>query len=170
MTESMNLAKKDGEYSSFRDSPLSNGKFQFDLWREETGIESFNSGRWDWENLRKNVVEHGVRNSLLVAPMPTASTSQILGQNECFEPITSNIYLRRTLAGEFVRINDYLIKDLINLGVWNEEMKEYEDKIKNSGLQCEIIPSFNFNFDQADLFMDMRSTECRSQFDLEDWI
>ena len=121
-----------GSYSSFEGSPLSQGKFQFDLWGHEA------SNRHDWNTLRKEIGEYGVRNSLLVAPMPTASTSQILGNNECIEPFTSNIYLRRTLAGEFVVINKYLIKDLIELGLWNEDLKNMI--IKNSG-SVKDIPS-----------------------------
>ena len=94
------------------------GMFQFDMW----GVTPA-SGRWDWEELRNEVMEHGVRNSLLVAPMPTASTAQILGNNECFEPYTSNIYLRRVLSGEFMVVNKHLLKDLIALGLWNDKMK-----------------------------------------------
>ena len=114
---SMDLAKEQGAYSSFAGSPLSEGKFQFDLWQVVP------SDRWDWEKLRQEVMTHGVRNSLLLAPMPTASTSQILGNNECFEPYTSNIYNRRVLSGEFVVVNKFLLKDLIELGLWNPTMK-----------------------------------------------
>ena len=117
MTASKDLALKEGAYESFHGSPLSKGKFQFDLWDVQP------SDRWDWESLRKEVVEHGVRNSLLVAPMPTASTSQILGNNECFEPYTSNIYSRRVLSGEFIIVNKHLLKDLVSLGLWNNDMK-----------------------------------------------
>lgn len=118
VAESMELAKKDGAYSKFRGSPLSEGKFQFDMW----GVEPSMKPKWD--KLRKDVMEHGVRNSLLVAPMPTASTSQILGNNECFEPYTTNIYLRRTLAGEFVVINKHLVKVLKELDMWNKHVKD----------------------------------------------
>lgn len=118
MTASKDLAIKEGAYETFNGSPLSEGKFQFDLW----GVKPA-SDRWDWENLRLDVMNHGVRNSLLVAPMPTASTSQILGNNECFEPYTSNIYTRRVLSGEFVVVNKHLLKDLISLGLWNNDMK-----------------------------------------------
>lgn len=118
MTASKDLAKKDGAYETFQGSPLSKGKFQFDLW----GVTP-DSGRWDWDALRAEVVAHGVRNSLLVAPMPTASTAQILGNNESFEPYTSNIYVRRVLSGEFMVVNKHLLKDLIKLGIWNEQMK-----------------------------------------------
>lgn len=118
METSMELAKEKGPYDSYKGSPLSQGKFQFDLW----GVTP-SSGRWDWEGLRAQVLEHGARNSLLVAPMPTASTSQVLGNNECFEPITSNLYTRRVLSGEFVVVNKYLLKDLVDLGLWNESMK-----------------------------------------------
>jgi len=118
MTASMELAKKDGAYESWNGSPISQGIFQFDMW----GVTP-KSGRWDWETLRSQVKENGVRNSLLVAPMPTASTSQILGNNECFEPYTSNIYTRRVLSGEFIVVNKHLLKDLVDLGLWNESMK-----------------------------------------------
>jgi len=119
MTASKDLAIKDGAYETFKGSPLSQGKFQFDLW----GVKP-DSGRWDWENLRLDVMNHGVRNSLLVAPMPTASTSQILGNNECFEPYTSNIYTRRVLSGEFIIVNKYLLRDLVNRGLWDNNMKD----------------------------------------------
>ena len=106
-----------GAYSSFTNSPLFYGKFQFDLWEVEP------SDRYDWDDLRQKVMMRGVRNALLVAPMPTASTSQILGNNECFEPITSNIYSRNTLAGEFMVANKHLMKELSDMGMWNEEIK-----------------------------------------------
>ena len=115
---SMEIAKKDGHYSSFEGSPASKGILQFDMW----GVKP--STDLDWDRLKKQVVKHGLRNSLLIAPMPTASTSQILGFNECFEPVTTNIYTRRTLAGEFVVINKYLLKELIDLGLWNEDIKQ----------------------------------------------
>lgn len=118
MTESHELAKQHGAYTTFPGSPISEGKFQFDLWDVQP------SKRWDWEGLRKSVVKDGIRNSLLLAPMPTASTSQILGNNECFEPYTSNLYTRRTLAGEHIVVNKYLMRDLVRLGMWNEEMRE----------------------------------------------
>ncbi len=118
MTASKDLAKIDGPYETFKGSPVSKGIFQFDMW----GV-SPNSQRWDWDSLKKEVKKHGVRNSLLVAPMPTASTSQILGNNECFEPYTSNIYTRRVLSGEFIVVNKHLLKDLIDLGMWNDSMK-----------------------------------------------
>jgi len=120
MTASMDLARKHGAYETFEGSPLSGGKFQFNLW----GFEDKDlSGRWDWAKLRKEVMKNGARNSLLLAPMPTASTAQIMGNNEAFEPFTSNIYTRRTLSGEFIIINKYLVKDLINIGLWNEDVK-----------------------------------------------
>jgi len=118
MEASMELAIKEGPYSTWEGSPISQGIFQFDMWNVTPS-----SGRWDWESLREKVVKNGVRNSLLVAPMPTASTSQILGNNECFEPYTSNIYARRVLSGEFAVVNKHLLKDLIKLGLWNESMK-----------------------------------------------
>ena len=119
MTASKDLAIKEGAYETFKGSPLSKGKFQFDMW----GVKP-ESGRWDWENLRLDVMNHGVRNSLLVAPMPTASTSQILGNNECFEPYTSNIYTRRVLSGEFIIVNKFLLRDLVNRGLWDNAMKD----------------------------------------------
>jgi ribonucleoside-diphosphate reductase alpha chain len=119
MTASKDLAIKEGHYETFKGSPLSKGQFQFDLW----GVKP-ESGRWDWENLRLDVMNYGVRNSLLVAPMPTASTSQILGNNECFEPYTSNIYTRRVLSGEFIIVNKYLLRDLVNRGLWDNNMKD----------------------------------------------
>ena len=118
MVASKDIAKKEGAYETFKGSPLSNGQFQFDLWNVAP------SDRYDWEALRAEVMEHGVRNSLLLAPMPTASTSQILGNNECFEPYTSNIYNRRVLSGEFVVVNKHLLKDLVNLGLWSDSMKQ----------------------------------------------
>lgn len=115
---SMELAKTQGSYETFEGSPASKGILQFDMW----GVTP-KSGRWNWDELKVNVIQHGLRNSLLVAPMPTASTSQILGNNECFEPYTSNIYTRRTLSGEFIVVNKHLMKDLIKLGLWNDTMK-----------------------------------------------
>ncbi|MEZ5006722.1 MAG: ribonucleoside-diphosphate reductase subunit alpha [Chitinophagales bacterium] len=117
LTASKDIAKEQGPYETYEGSPISQGIFQQDLWGATT------TDRWDWEGLRKEVKEHGVRNSLLVAPMPTASTSQILGNNECFEPYTSNIYTRRVLSGEFVIINKHLLKDLNDLGLWSDDMK-----------------------------------------------
>ncbi|WP_396183965.1 ribonucleoside-diphosphate reductase subunit alpha [Flavobacterium sp.] len=121
VTASMEMAKEEGAYSTFKGSPISEGEFQYNLW----GLKDSDlSGRWDWESLRKEVVEHGVRNSLLVAPMPTASTSQILGNNEAFEPYTSNIYTRRVLSGEFIVVNKHLLEDLVKLGLWNDTLKQ----------------------------------------------
>jgi ribonucleoside-diphosphate reductase alpha chain len=117
MTASKDLAIEQGAYETFAGSPLSKGIFQFDMWDVKP------SDRWDWETLREEVIAHGVRNSLLVAPMPTASTSQVLGNNECFEPYTSNIYSRRVLSGEFIIVNKHLLKDLVQLGLWNNDMK-----------------------------------------------
>jgi ribonucleoside-diphosphate reductase alpha subunit len=118
METSMELAKVEGTYETYEGSPASKGIFQFDMW----GVTP-KSGRWAWNELKEKVKKYGVRNSLLVAPMPTASTSQILGNNECFEPYTSNIYTRRTLSGEFIVVNKHLMRDLINLGLWNDNMK-----------------------------------------------
>ncbi|MFP4089106.1 MAG: ribonucleoside-diphosphate reductase subunit alpha [Cyclobacteriaceae bacterium] len=118
METSMELAQEEGAYETFKGSPASKGIFQFDMW----GVTP-DSGRWDWNSLKQQVKKNGLRNSLLLAPMPTASTSQILGNNECFEPYTSNIYTRRVLSGEFVVVNKHLLKDLVDLGLWNEGMK-----------------------------------------------
>lgn len=118
MEASMELAQEEGPYETFKGSPVSKGIFQFDMW----GVTP-DSGRWDWDKLKREVKKNGVRNSLLVAPMPTASTSQILGNNECFEPYTSNIYTRRTLSGEFIVVNKHLMRDLIELGLWDATMK-----------------------------------------------
>ena len=117
-TASKDAAIAEGPYSTFKGSPASNGILQFDLW----GMND-HSGRWDWSSLKEEIVEHGMRNSLLVAPMPTASTSQILGNNECFEAFTSNLYVRRTLSGEFVVLNRHLVRDLIKEDLWSIEMK-----------------------------------------------
>jgi ribonucleoside-diphosphate reductase alpha chain len=117
MTASKDLAKKHGTYETYKGSPISKGIFQYDFW------DVTPTNRWDWLTLKAEVKKHGVRNSLLIAPMPTASTSQILGNNECFEPYTSNIYSRRVLSGEFVVVNKHLLKDLIELGLWNDKMK-----------------------------------------------
>ena len=117
MTASKDLAKEHGAYETFEGSPVSKGVFQYDMW------DVTPSDRWEWDVLKDEVKEHGVRNSLLLAPMPTASTSQILGNNECFEPYTSNIYTRRTLSGEFIVVNKHLLRDLVKLGLWNENMK-----------------------------------------------
>lgn len=120
VTASYDLAKIDGAYESYDGSPMSKGEFQYNMW----GLKDEDlSGRWDWSGLRKKIKKHGVRNSLLLAPMPTASTSQILGNNECFEPYTSNLYTRRVLSGEFIVVNKHLLLDLVNLGLWNEDVK-----------------------------------------------
>mmetsp|Transcript_3413 Transcript_3413/g.8100 ORF Transcript_3413/g.8100 Transcript_3413/m.8100 type:complete len:820 (-) Transcript_3413:94-2553(-) len=115
---SCELAKCEGPYETFQGSPASKGKLQFDLWGRKP-----KSGRWDWDGLKERIARHGLRNSLLVAPMPTASTAQILGNNESFEPYTQNLYVRRTLSGEFVTVNRHLLKDLINKGLWTEELR-----------------------------------------------
>ena len=118
MTASKDLAKVEGPYQSIEGSPVSRGEFQFDMW----GVTP--SNRWEWDLLKEEVKEHGVRNSLLLAPMPTASTAQILGNNECFEPYTSNIYTRRVLSGEFIIVNKHLLKDLVKEGLWTKEMRQ----------------------------------------------
>ena len=137
VTASMEAAKQEGTYSSYEGSPISQGEFQHNLW----GIKDEElSGRWDWGKLRKEVKKNGVRNSLLVAPMPTASTSQILGNNECFEPYTSNIYTRRVLSGEFIVVNKHLLEDLVNLGMWNESMKQELMRANGSIQHIDTIP------------------------------
>jgi ribonucleotide reductase alpha subunit len=127
LTESCEQAKVHGPYETFPGSPASQGLLQFDLWEAEPlrtdPLDPTSPYRYDWAALKADIQAHGIRNSLLLAPMPTASTSQILGFNECIEPITSNIFTRRTLAGEFVVTNKYLMRDLIQLGLWNEKMK-----------------------------------------------
>ncbi|RAV29697.1 ribonucleoside-diphosphate reductase subunit alpha [Sinomicrobium soli] len=136
-TASMEMAKEEGAYQTFKGSPISQGEFQFNMW----GIKDEElSGRWNWGELRKEVMEHGVRNSLLMAPMPTASTSQILGNNECFEPYTSNIYTRRVLSGEFIVVNKHLLEDLVNLGLWTEELKQELMRANGSIQHIEGIP------------------------------
>ncbi|MEQ9582996.1 MAG: ribonucleoside-diphosphate reductase subunit alpha, partial [Arenibacter sp.] len=138
VTASMEMAKEEGTYSSYEGSPISRGEFQHNLW----GVKDEElSGRWDWAKLRKEVKKNGVRNSLLVAPMPTASTSQILGNNECFEPYTSNIYTRRVLSGEFIVVNKHLLEDLVNLGLWNENMKQELMRANGSVQHIENIPA-----------------------------
>lgn len=137
VTASMEMAKEEGPYSTFEGSPMSKGEFQYNMW----GLKDEElSGRWDWASLRKEVMEHGVRNSLLVAPMPTASTSQILGNNEAFEPYTSNIYTRRVLSGEFIVVNKHLLEDLVKLGLWNEDLKQEIMRHNGSVQNINIIP------------------------------
>lgn len=134
VTESCALAKKKEAYSSFEGSPASEGILQFDMW----GVTP--SDRYDWAGLKKDIVKHGMRNSLLLAPMPTASTSQILGNNECFEPYTANIYTRRTLSGEYIVVNKHLLKDLVALGLWNDDMKQILMAANGSVQNIEGIP------------------------------
>lgn len=137
VSASMEMAQEEGAYSTYKGSPMSKGEFQFNLW----GIKDEElSGRWDWDKLRKEVLKHGVRNSLLVAPMPTASTSQILGNNECFEPYTSNIYTRRVLSGEFIVVNKHLLEDLVKLGLWNENLKQELMRANGSVQGIDAIP------------------------------
>jgi ribonucleoside-diphosphate reductase alpha chain len=137
VTASMEMAKEEGPYSTFEGSPMSKGEFQYNMW----GMKDEElSGRWDWASLRKEVMEHGVRNSLLVAPMPTASTSQILGNNEAFEPYTSNIYTRRVLSGEFIVVNKHLLEDLVKLGLWNETLKQEIMRHNGSVQNIDVIP------------------------------
>lgn len=135
MTASKDLAKELGYYETYPGSPVSKGIFQFDMW----GVAP--TDRWDWDALKAEVKQYGVRNSLLLAPMPTASTSQIFGNNECFEPYTSNIYTRRVLSGEFIIVNKHLLKDLVNLGLWNNNMKNKIIAANGSVQNIEEIPA-----------------------------
>ncbi|WP_456461195.1 ribonucleoside-diphosphate reductase subunit alpha [Lutibacter sp.] len=137
VTSSMEIAKIKEPYSTFKGSPMSKGEFQFNMW----GVsEDDLSGRWNWSALRKKVMTNGIRNSLLVAPMPTASTSQILGNNEAFEPYTSNIYTRRVLSGEFIVVNKHLLEDLVELDLWDNKMKEEIMRANGSIQHIDIIP------------------------------
>jgi ribonucleoside-diphosphate reductase alpha chain len=156
MSASKDLAIREGAYETFKGSPLSKGQFQFDLWDLKP-----DSGRWDWGNLRLDVMNHGVRNSLLVAPMPTASTSQILGNNECFEPYTSNIYTRRVLSGEFIVVNKFLLRDLVNIGLWNTAMK---DKIISANGSIQDIPEIPQ--DLKDLYKTVWEIKMRNIIDM----
>lgn len=135
MTASKDLARENGAYETYEGSPVSKGIFQYDMW------DVTPTSRWDWESLRAEVKQYGIRNSLLVAPMPTASTSQILGNNECIEPYTSNIYNRRVLSGEFIVVNKYLLKDLVELGIWNNKIKEKIIAANGSIQGIEEIPA-----------------------------
>ena len=134
MTCSKDLAKQFGAYETYEGSPVSQGTFQYDMW------DVTPSARWEWDVLKEEVGKYGVRNSLLLAPMPTASTSQILGNNECFEPYTSNLYTRRVLSGEFIVVNKHLLKDLVKLGLWNEGMKNKVIAANGSIQDIEEIP------------------------------
>jgi ribonucleoside-diphosphate reductase alpha chain len=137
VSSSKDQAVKDGAYETYEGSPISKGQFQHNLW----GVKDEDlSGRWDWKELREEVEKHGVRNSLLMAPMPTASTSQILGNNECFEPYTSNVYTRRVLSGEFIVVNKHLLNDLIELGLWNDDMKNALMATNGSVQNIEGVP------------------------------
>ncbi|MCB7482055.1 ribonucleoside-diphosphate reductase subunit alpha [Christiangramia sediminis] len=137
VTASMELAQEEGPYSTFKGSPISEGEFQYNLW----GIKDEDlSGRWDWAKLRKQVMKNGVRNSLLLAPMPTASTSQILGNNEAFEPYTSNIYTRRVLSGEFIVVNKHLLEDLVSRNLWTDDVKNAIMRNNGSVQDIDIIP------------------------------
>lgn len=137
VTASAEMAEAQGPYPTYQGSPMSEGKLQFDLW----GVDQETlSGRWDWNALREKVAQHGVRNSLLLAPMPTASTSQILGNNECFEPYTSNLYVRRVLSGEFIVVNKHLLHDLNERGLWNDDLKNELMRHNGSVQHIEEIP------------------------------
>lgn len=137
LKESMQLAKKTGAYQSFKGSPLSEGKFQFDLWDEN---HIFQNNSLNWDGLKKDIIEYGVKNSLLFAPMPTASTSQIMNNNECFEPFNSNMYTRRTLSGEYVVVNKHLVRDLLEVNMWDEQMRQNLMEFNGSVQRIERIP------------------------------
>ena len=139
LEQSMELAIEEGPYETFAGSPASKGQLQFDMWNVDPSTNP-KQPRYDWTNLKAKIQVHGLRNSLLLAPMPTASTSQILGYNECIEPITSNIYSRRTLAGEFIMANRYLMKDLLDLGLWNDKIKNNIIANNGSVQHIDIIP------------------------------
>jgi ribonucleoside-diphosphate reductase alpha chain len=170
---SVELAKKHGPYETFKGSPLSQGQFQFNLWNvDETTLSM------DWAKLRKEVMTYGVRNSLMLAPMPTASTSQILGNNECIEPITSNIYVRRTLAGEFVMMNKYLVHELSSLGLWNEQVKnsiiEHHGSVQQLDISSHLKQKYKIVWEMPmkhiiDMAVDRGVFVCQSQ-SLNLWI
>jgi ribonucleoside-diphosphate reductase alpha chain len=140
---SIELAKKDGAYSSFQGSPFSQGKLQFDLAAEYDGIDLSNylSGRWDWDTLKQDLVKYGARNSMLLALMPTASTAQIMNNTECFEPVDSCIFKRRVLSGEYIVVNKYLVEDLVKLGLWSNELKDTIIANDGSIQNVDIIPN-----------------------------
>merc|ERR1712232_225674 len=134
---SCELAERDGAYETYAGSPASKGQLQFDLWARKP-----KSGRWDWTGLKERIAKHGLRNSLLVAPMPTASTAQILGNNESFEPYTQNLYVRRVLSGEFVQVNKHLVRDLIERKLWSDDMRmqliAHNGSVQNIALPHEV--------------------------------
>ena len=136
MVTSHQLAKETKHYDSFEGSPISKGIFQFDMWNVKP------TNRYNWDDLREKIIKDGVANCLLIALMPTASTSQILGNNECFEPCTSNMYTRRTIAGDFIVINKHLVKDLMKLGLWNIEIKDKIVADNGSVQNIEVIPQY----------------------------
>ena len=155
MTASKDLAREHGAYETYQGSPVSKGIFQFDMW----GV--IPTDRWNWAALKEEVKQYGIRNSLLVAPMPTASTSQIFGNNECFEPYTSNIYTRRVLSGEFIIVNKHLLKDLIHLGLWNNVMKNKIIAANGSIQNIEEIPA-----DIKDLYKTVWEIKQRNLIDM----
>lgn len=153
---SAELAKLEGSYETYQGSPASQGQLQFDLWRVKP-----KSGRWDWDALKAKIAEHGLRNSLLVAPMPTASTAQILGNNEAFEPYTQNLYVRRVLSGEFVQINRHLLHDLIERKLWNEDLRQRMIAHNGSVQHLEEIPD-----DLKELYKTVWEIKQRSVIDM----
>jgi len=155
MTASKDLAKVHGHYETYPGSPISQGIFQYDMWNVTP------TSRWEWDVLKEEVKKYGVRNSLLIAPMPTASTSQILGNNECFEPYTSNIYTRRVLSGEFPVVNKHLLRDLVKLDLWNESMKNKIIAANGSIQSTDEIPQ-----DLKDIYKTVWEIKQRSIIDM----
>tara|TARA_B100000282_G_scaffold279651_1_gene240179 strand:- start:304 stop:2868 length:2565 start_codon:yes stop_codon:yes gene_type:complete len=141
LESSMELSKRDGPYETFNGSPASQGILQFDLWTNDNSVPQHNLDL-DWDKLKEDIKQHGLRNSLLLAPMPTASTSQILGNYECFEPVMSNIYTRRVLAGEYLVLNNYLVKELMDLNIWNKEIKDELIRFDGSVQSIDVIPDY----------------------------
>merc|ERR1712070_970440 len=155
---SCELAERDGPYETFAGSPASKGLLQFDLWERTP-----KSGRWDWAAMKERIAQHGLRNSLLVAPMPTASTAQILGNNESFEPYTQNLYVRRVLSGEFVQVNRHLLRDLIERGLWTEEVRQQLIALNGSVQHIDQIPA-----DIKELYKTVWEIKQRAVLDMAD--
>lgn len=155
LTASKDLAKINGAYSTYEGSPVSKGVLQFDMWNVTP------TDRWEWDVLREEIKKYGIYNSLLVAPMPTASTSQILGNNECFEPYTSNIYTRRVLSGEFIVVNKHLLMDLVKLGIWSNDLKNKIVAAKGSIQNIPEIPQ-----DIKDLYKTVWEIKQRALIDM----
>ena len=142
LEKSMEISKEVGPYETFKGSPASQGLLQFDLWQTSSNSPTNHNMDYDWDKLKILIKEHGLRNSLLLAPMPTASTSQILGNYECFEPVMANIYTRRVLAGEYLVLNNYLVKELMDLEIWNNDVKDELIRFDGSVQSMDIIPDY----------------------------